>query len=224
MNNLICAICEIPFTAKRSDTKYCSEKCRTRQETIKRTEKKRAERKPIIKCCEVCNGEFTVNIYTPYQIYCSPICLNHAMSRRAIEDGRNKEQYNKHKEKYAELKSKTDLVHKDKLRFSSNKKHVLERDGYRCTDCGIEKGLTIHHKDRSGSSEKPNNDMDNLVTLCRSCHMRYHSGENNGQFIQISKEQIINTRKESSSWEEVAKKLGVNRTTIIKRRKYFNIF
>ena len=225
VNNLTCAICGDEFLAKRSDTKYCSEKCKTRNETIQRATKKRESYKPVIKKCLVCKDAFTANIRNPYQIYCSDICLRQAMHKRAVETGRKKEEYRRYKEKYAELKRKTDLAHKDKIRFSSNKKHVLERDGFKCTECGKEKGLIIHHKDHSGSSENPNNEMDNLVTLCRSCHMRHHaSGENSSAFINITKEQILEVRKESSSWREVYRKLGINNTTLIRKRKQFGIF
>lgn len=224
MNNLICTICKNKFMAKRRDTKYCSETCKTRQETINRTEKKRKERQSINKRCEVCDSEFTASIYTPYQIYCSPVCLNHAMSRRAIESGRKREQYVKHKDRYAEQKSEAHREYNDRMRFSSNKKHVLDRDGHKCTDCGKKKGLIVHHIDGSGSFETPNNDMDNLVTLCRSCHMRHHAGEKNHQFIHITKEQVLDARKESFSWEETARKLNVTRQTLIKRRKMLGIF
>lgn len=224
MNILICAICNNPFIGKRSDAKYCSERCRTRQETMNRTSKRRMSLTTVERNCLVCHSLFSPSVYRHDQVYCSPKCLSKAMNKRAVETGRRKEQYYKHKEKYAALKSETDLGYKDEIRFSGNKKHVLERDGNKCVDCGKKKGLIIHHKDGSGSSETPNNEMDNLITLCRSCHMRHHSGENSHQFIQLSKEKIIDVRRESSSWEEVARKLNITRQTLIKKRKLLGIF
>ena len=49
---------------------------------------------------------------------------------------------------------------------------VLDRDGYRCGNCGGSEDLHIHHiipLSLGGSNE-----MGNLRTLCRSCHARLH--------------------------------------------------
>lgn len=280
MNKLKCATCENELVSKRSDAKYCSKKCRLRQETINRTEKKRRERKPVLKHCKACNNEFTASVRNPHQIYCSKPCISKAANKRRAESGRKKEYDRKYAEKkrleckpvlkhckvcsneftaslrhshqiycskicreqawykryvesgskkecdrrHAALKKKTDRAYHDKIYFSGNKKHVLDRDNHTCVNCGKTKGLVVHHKDHSGQTEKPNNDMANLVTLCRSCHMKEHSGENNKLFIAISKEQILRARSESSSWTEVASKLGVDRALVYKRRKQYGIY
>lgn len=210
--------------AKRPEAKYCSEKCRSRSETIARQRKLEEGRIIESKLCLICGNQFTPHVRNIHQIYCSPKCLSKAMNTRAVSSGRKKEQYYKHKAQYASLKSKTDLAYKDEIRFSGNKKHVLERDSHKCTDCGKTKGLIIHHKDGSGKSNNPNNEIDNLITLCRPCHSNHHSGENNHAFIHLSKEQILEARRSSSSWEETAKKLSVTRQTLIKRRKMLEIF
>lgn len=47
---------------------------------------------------------------------------------------------------------------------------ALERDSYRCTQCGDTQQLHVHHihpRRRHGT-----NQLDNLQTLCRSCHVR----------------------------------------------------
>jgi len=46
---------------------------------------------------------------------------------------------------------------------------VLTRDGYCCTQCGSQDNLHVHHTQprRKGGE----NQMDNLQTLCESCHM-----------------------------------------------------
>ncbi len=225
MNNLVRAICGVAFIAKRSDAKYCSEKCKTRSETIQRQEKISENRQPVIKNCKVCGDEFQANIRTPYQIYCSETCLRVAMHRRQVENGTYCESQKKTRQKHKQKYKKLNDDYKDQIRFGGNKKRVLERDGYKCVECGKIKGLTVHHKDHSGNGENPNNDMDNLITLCRSCHMRHHaSGENNYLYKHITKEQIIEVRKASTSWEEVAKKLGVNRILLYKRRRQYGIY
>lgn len=52
---------------------------------------------------------------------------------------------------------------------------VLERDGYACVQCGNDnrRSLVVHHRiehDRGGPDESWN-----LVTACRSCHVRHDS-------------------------------------------------
>ncbi len=50
------------------------------------------------------------------------------------------------------------------------KKRILERDNYKCQNCTSSKRLVVHHKDE----DKLNNTEDNLVVLCRACHMKVH--------------------------------------------------
>lgn len=53
---------------------------------------------------------------------------------------------------------------------------ALERDQYRCVDCSAEAPLVVHHvvpfEAFDGSPEA--NALDNLVTLCRACHLARH--------------------------------------------------
>ena len=43
------------------------------------------------------------------------------------------------------------------------------RDGYKCVDCGKTNGLEAHH------IVPDIEEIDNLVTLCRSCHKKRHN-------------------------------------------------
>ena len=54
---------------------------------------------------------------------------------------------------------------------------ALERDGRLCKLCGTDTGLVVHHLDGTGEEESPNHRLDNLVVLCRSCHMSVHRME-----------------------------------------------
>lgn len=82
-----------------------------------------------------------------------------------------------------------DLQHSDKnsgksggyrYRFGGNRESVLTRDRYTCQSCGMNndehklrwnRNITIDHIDGNGRYSKlRNNNMDNLVTLCLSCH------------------------------------------------------
>jgi 5-methylcytosine-specific restriction endonuclease McrA len=51
-------------------------------------------------------------------------------------------------------------------------REILQRDGWRCQNCGIQENLQVHHKEfRSHLGEDCE---ENLITLCLSCHGRVH--------------------------------------------------
>ena len=49
---------------------------------------------------------------------------------------------------------------------------VLERDNWRCQECGSMKNLQIHHMKRR--SQLGGDTMPNLITLCANCHGKCH--------------------------------------------------
>jgi hypothetical protein len=51
-------------------------------------------------------------------------------------------------------------------------KRVLERDGWRCRKCGSLENLQVHHQIKR--SQRGNDSLGNLVTLCAYCHMGAH--------------------------------------------------
>ena len=56
-----------------------------------------------------------------------------------------------------------DLIHFDGLR-----EPTLKRDGRRCTSCGADRQIVVHHR-------RPGVNLKRLfVTLCRACHARVH--------------------------------------------------
>jgi len=60
--------------------------------------------------------------------------------------------------------------------FGGNRKAALQRDNYKCTCCGTPDDLVVHHIDGNGrGSKNPNNNLENLKTLCRPCHAREHN-------------------------------------------------
>jgi len=60
--------------------------------------------------------------------------------------------------------------------FSGNRNIVLNRDNYTCQLCGVQGDFVVHHIDGNSSrnSDNPNNDIDNLITLCKRCHLHVH--------------------------------------------------
>jgi len=65
--------------------------------------------------------------------------------------------------------------------WEEQREKALERDGRRCRICKHDEDLNVHHKvplrnfdrDRPRWHERANS-LDNLITLCRSCHSRVH--------------------------------------------------
>ena len=54
------------------------------------------------------------------------------------------------------------------------RRRILDRDGYRCRECGKPGRLEVHHRvplARGGAALDP----DNLLTLCACCHKRQHT-------------------------------------------------
>lgn len=61
--------------------------------------------------------------------------------------------------------------------WASARKYTLERDGHRCQDCGIDRPLVVHHRQPylTYASSLDAHALDNLVTLCRGCHLVRHN-------------------------------------------------
>jgi len=63
-------------------------------------------------------------------------------------------------------------------------KTIKETMGWKCSRCGSENDLTIHHKDHNGINlykqkryKEVNNNIENLEIICRSCHGAIHTVE-----------------------------------------------
>jgi hypothetical protein len=79
--------------------------------------------------------------------------------------------------------------HRDKS-FNGKHKEVLDRDKNKCLLCGSKKMIIIHHIDHNNK----NNDINNLVTLCRRCHPRIHYSKNR---VKIESELYRNMQKQA---------------------------
>ena len=156
----ICEVCGKEYEGK-SFSKYCSPKCKKKKNNAtfqkKRSEKRKQEWGELehIKQCPVCGKEFELKQTHRTQKYCCAECRRKA-------------------ERLYGHKRETDLAYKDKKRYGGHRDEVLRRDEYTCTMCGAKKDLVIHHIDCSGQTDEPNNDVDNLTTLCRRCHINLH--------------------------------------------------
>ena len=56
--------------------------------------------------------------------------------------------------------------------YAQLRRQVLDRDGWRCQNCGRGSELQVHHlRFRSAFGD---DEMENLITLCFSCHEKIH--------------------------------------------------
>lgn len=93
--------------------------------------------------------------------------------------------------------------------------NVLERDNFTCVDCGTTEGvLLVHHIDESRKTGKLNNNLDNLVTVCRPCHARRHN------FV-VTHEDVVEMRLAGISCAEIGRRLGVSRQRVYQITKSY---
>lgn len=140
--------------SRKHKAKYCSKQCADRH----RHDATRKEK--IVLSCKRCGKKFLEHkCHAERRLFCSYECANKDMEERAGLIQKDSHFYNR-------------------TLWRKLRKEVLLRDSYSCTKCGhyAERYLHVHHKSirRFGGSDE----VDNLITLCNSCHrIVHHSGE-----------------------------------------------
>jgi len=136
-----------------------------------------------IKCglvaqCKECKKEIYGSYYKKYR----------ERNREWIREYMREWSRKKKKENIAEwrrARNRSDKAYLNNKRFGGNWFKTLERDNYTCQECGvkepkqkdgIQRVLIVHHIDfvGRGHEDEANNDIDNLITYCKSCHMKIH--------------------------------------------------
>ena len=132
----------------------------------------------IIMKCKLFKGKFT-KLYAPKKGLCEK-CYHKTYRREYyIKNAERLKQYSidwyndNHK---VALEARKEA--REDRNFDGMRERILERDGYKCTVCNSEDKLVVHHKDFNGrGKENPNNDEDNLITLCKQCHVAVHRAQ-----------------------------------------------
>jgi hypothetical protein len=112
-----------------------------------------------------------------------------------------------------------------------NREEVLKRDGHACVKCGMtaeehikrwgkHRRITVDHKDK----DRTNNTMDNLQTLCLSCHgQKDLIPELRVPQIPEQKDKIIHMREEGLTYQAIADATGFSIGSIYKWCKKWGI-
>ena len=103
--------------------------------------------------------------YVAYMKRANPKRSNMIFDSKSMK-WRNKLPKEKHTKKKSPERSKMEIS------FNRIRPQILNRDGNKCTECGSEKRLNVHHIVKR--SEGGDNSRDNLVTLCYKCHTNKH--------------------------------------------------
>ena len=151
-----CELCQKVFVSVRSQ--FCSNSCRCKNYHKRHTE-------------EINKRSRNHYFWEKENNYDKLRERNRKASHKYKRD--NKEKVKLYNKEYQERTHQADKFH-NKRDFDGNRYKVLERDEYTCQECGSNEQLVVHHKDGSGNTENTNNLMENLTTLCRSCHPKIH--------------------------------------------------
>lgn len=146
-----CINCGKLFKSTSKKRKYCSRDCAGI-----------GNRKRIYKICPICENEyFVINAIVKKNIACSRDCASKVHSIRMRRDGNPAWLGGVPKNGYP-------------IKFSEElKEQVRLRQSYKCVLCYNRRrseleALSVHHIDYN----KNNNDIRNLIALCRHCHAR----------------------------------------------------
>lgn len=174
-----CVVCNAEFMvipSRSSSAKVCSPSCHTelrRKLALKREEKIRqglvkrkcgrrdpstyAQRVPVR--CEGCGSIFMV---APHRASQTKTCSWGCRLKRNNDSA---------------LKRRLDIRGRlTQALWVQLREQILERDGRKCSRCGSDSRLTVHHKTpwRDSRDDSPSN----LITLCRYCHRVVEWGTN----------------------------------------------
>lgn len=80
--------------------------------------------------------------------------------------------------KEAEEKQYVPMIenHVNKTKYGNNYYIVMKRDGYKCQICGSTEKLCVHHIDGYTKEDEENNQIERLITLCKSCQSKVCEG------------------------------------------------
>lgn len=173
---LVCELCGDEFEVhpyRADDARFCSRECADRYKKGKTgPEANRWKGAKETFVCENCGDEFEEYPYRNDCRYCSEACYREASKEIFAGDG-NPVWRGGRVDNYGP-------------NWEEQRERALERDGHTCQECGMhaddmDRSPDVHHKKRLGWFKEEydapewyekGNRLENLITLCVSCHMK----------------------------------------------------
>lgn len=159
-----CLVCNKEFKIKRcllNRRKYCSMDCFSKSKIGVKQSKETIDKKIKSNTGKKRSEEFRLSV-----------------SLRQLGSGNSNYNGGWTKDKKEKLK------YEERKRYGKTKDEWIEYFGGRCSICGITNyehlvkngiRLSIHHKDKRGrNTNNPNNNVENIVLVCNSCHGKIH--------------------------------------------------
>ena len=167
----ICQFCGKVFDPvnERSShpARYCSRECSHKAQTTR-----------VTLVCRQCGKQFQRKAYMEKWSrergpFCSFRCYGHWQEENLCGDN------NTNYQNQSSRRGASQLVR--------NRKKVLQRDDYKCVLCGSTSRLHVHHKIGWQPHQINPHELDNLETLCASCHRKLHPVPHgpDGRFLSI---------------------------------------
>lgn len=85
--------------------------------------------------------------------------------------------------------------------WGATRRRVLERDGFRCVHCSCGVTEETAHIDHIKSGKLAGNEMGNLRTLCRRCHVLRLDHRHRGMIASALRDGIIPANWRELVWE-----------------------
>jgi 5-methylcytosine-specific restriction endonuclease McrA len=155
---LICRQCQSPFEDRHykpsRPTLYCSRACSHLAQTTR-----------VQLTCKQCQSQFERKAYMQeWSQDRGPFCSFDCYGQWQKENTHGQ----------ANPSYKPQSPRRGAGQWDRNRKAALARDGYRCQKCGSTSRLHVHHQTPWSDGQTDPHALDNLLTLCASCHRKEH--------------------------------------------------
>lgn len=178
---IVCDYCDDTFRASPSDKRrFCSKECSSAHKSETMDAPFGGERNSVILECEWCGDEYRrAAANAEGSRFCSRKCQSKSQSVEFAGEncylhgvtGEDHPKYTGHEDYYGE-------------NWEEQRKAAIDRDGHECTICGMTMAehvdehnceLHVHHINPLGTYDSPEdaNELSNLITLCRRCHVKW---------------------------------------------------
>lgn len=149
-NEKTCEVCSAIFYVprNRSDARYCSPACYR--------DGRYGKERPTDRTCPVCSIVFSVKNPSDNNVTCSTTC-------RRVHKSRLHQGEKSHFWRGGKMAPYSGI-------WRERRAAARDRDGHKCVLCGSIDRIQVHHKVPYRYSKS--HELDNLITLCRSCHSR----------------------------------------------------